>query len=287
MVIIPKVTYGTEKVQKIKKNKQEKITCSKCGLIKSANINNFFKTENPLYNEIFPTCKDCVYELYNSHIQSGLDVRESTIRICELLDRPFLEDLFYNTFEKEQDSNKFLGIYLKNSMMQQYKKQGVVRFKDSIFNKNSLQAQESAFNDNLKIYNEEWNGYYTQSDISYLNKYLKGLHDDFKIITTSHKDYAKKIAQASLAMDKAFQEMSNGTNGADKRYKDLQSTFDTLSKSAQFSESQRGINDVSLGCFGVIFDKVEKRMFVPQHQPKDIDVYDQLLEQFANINKSL
>lgn len=271
------------------KVKRNEITCTKCGLIKTENITNYFKTENPLYNGFFPTCKSCIYELYNSYLQSGSGIREATIKICELIDRPFVDEVFYNTYEKEKDKDneKFLGVFLKNVSMQQYRKQGILRYKDSIFASNTSQSQQIMHDDKTKVYSEDWNGYYTQADINYLDKYITGLANDFKIITTSHKDYAKKIAQASLAMNKAYQDMLNGENGADKRYKDLQSTFDTLSKSAQFSESQRGINDVSLGCFGVIFDRVEKNCYVPQHHPLEKDDYDKILDQFANINKSL
>ena len=42
-----------------------------------------------------------------------------------------------------------------------------------------------------------------------------------------------------------------------------------LSKSAQFAESQRGANDVALGCFGRVFDAVEKHNWVPEHIPTD------------------
>ena len=44
-------------------------------------------------------------------------------------------------------------------------------------------------------------------------------------------------------MDKAFDEMINGTEGADARYKNAREAFDTLSKSAKFSESTRSVND--------------------------------------------
>ena len=60
-----------------------------------------------------------------------------------------------------------------------------------------------------------------------------------------------------------------------------------LSKSAQFAESQRSANDVSLGCFGRVFDAVEKHNWVPTHIPDDEDMYDKLLKQFSNIEKSL
>lgn len=271
---------GSSQKSKLKVKRNE-ITCSKCGLIKTANLNNYFKTENPLYNEFFPTCKNCVYDLYNTHLQSGLNIKEATIKICELLDRPYIDEVFYNTYEKEKDSEKFLGLYFKNSAMRQYRKQNILRYKDSVFINNSI------YSDDVKIYNEEWNGNYTQSDINYLNKYIQGLYNDFKIITTNHKDYAKKIAQASLAVNKAYKDMLDGVSGSDTRYKNLQSTFDTLSKSAQFSESQRGINDVSLGCFGVVFEKVEQKKWIPIHSPLEKDDYDELIDHFSTINKSI
>ena len=269
------------------KIKRNEITCSKCGLIKTANISNYFKTANPLYQEFFPTCKDCIYELYNSYIKSGSNSRDAIIKICELLDRPYIDDVFYNTYEKEKDNPNILGIYLKDVSMPQYKKQGLLRYGDSIFARNSTNSAQEIFEDKTRTYDEEWNGRYTKSDIDYLNKYYQGLNNDFKIITTNHKDYAKKIAQASLAVNKAYQDMLDGVSGADKRYKDLQSTFDTLSKSAQFSESQRGANDVSLGCFGVLFDKVENKKWIPIHTPVEKDDYDKLIDYFASINKSI
>lgn len=276
------------------KVKRSEITCTKCGLIKAANITNYFKTENPLYNEFFPTCKDCVYEEYNSMLNNGLNMRQATIKVCELLDRAFINDVFFSTYEKEKDSKKFLGLYLKNSVMQQWKRQGIIRYKDSIFETITINENKSFQNEmNLqsdyeeKKYSKQWVGEYTKADIEYLDKYLRGLHSDFKIITENHKDYAKKIAKASLHMDKCFQDMLQGVAGADKRYKDARETFDTLSKSAQFSEQTRGQNDVSLGCFGVLFERVEQKKWIPQHTPLEKDDYDKMIEYFSTINKSI
>jgi hypothetical protein len=288
VVLIPKVTYGTEKVPQSKlKIKRTEITCTKCGLIKSVTINNFFKTENPLYNEFFPTCKDCIYELYQGYIQNGSDIREATIKICELLDRPYIEDIFFSTYEKEKDSKKLLGVYLKNSSMQQWKKQGILRYKDSIFAKNSSQSMQTIFEDQTRIYSEEWNGRYTQTDINYLNQYLTGLHADFKINTTSYKDYAKKICCASLAVNKAYQEMLDGVNGADKKYKDLQATFDTLSKSAQFSENSRSSISAGINSICQVVDKIESKTWIYELEEFEKDAIEHLLDQFNNIQKSL
>jgi len=271
----------------ITKIKRKEITCTKCGLIKSVNIGNFFKTDNPLYNEFFPTCKNCIYELFNGHIQGGSDIRNAIIKICELLDRPFIDEVFYSTYEKEKDNNKILGLYFKNSAMQQWKKQGIIRFNDSIFSRISSQATQEVFEDNVRIYSEEWNGRYTQTDINYLNKYLTGLHNDFKINTTSYKDYAKKICCASLAVNKAYQEMLDGVNGADKKYKDLQATFDTLSKSAQFSENSRSSISAGINSICQVVDKIENKTWIYAMDEYEKDDIEHLLDQFNNIHKSL
>jgi len=284
----------TQKPKTKVKIKRNEITCTKCGLIKTSNISNYFKTENPLYNEFFPTCKDCIYEEYNLMLTKGSNMREATIKICEMLDRPFINDVFFSTYDNQKDSKKFLGLFLKNSSMQQWKKQGLLRYKDSIFetitsniNNNAEDLLDLYDNKEDKKYSKQWVGDYTKSDIEYLDNYLRGLHTDFKIVTENHKDYAKKIAKASLHMDRCFQDMLLNIPQSDKRYKDARETFDTLSKSAQFSEQTRGQNDVSLGCFGVLFERVEQKKWIPLHVPLEKDDYDKMIEYFSTINKSI
>ena len=120
-----------------------------------------------------------------------------------------------------------------------------------------------------------------------METYYNDLRTDFKIVTRNHQDYARKIAKASLAMDRAYDDMIKGVQGSDTRYKNLKDTFDQLSKSAQFAEDKRGANEVGLGCFGVTFDKVEKRQWIPKHDPINKDDYDKMLDAFSTINKSL
>ena len=141
--------------------------------------------------------------------------------------------------------------------------------------------------DEVPRWDDDWQGVYSKSDLKYLNEYYNGLNNDFKIVTTNHKDYARKIAQASLSQSKAYQRMLKNEEGADVAYEKATKLFDMLSKSAQFAESQRGANDVALGCFGRVFDAVEKHNWVPEYIPTDEDMYDKLLKQFANIERSL
>lgn len=137
------------------------------------------------------------------------------------------------------------------------------------------------------VYDEKWMGKYTKKDIDYLNNYYAGLERDYKIITENHRDYARKIAKASLQMDKAFDEMINGLDGADARYKNAREAFDTLSKSAKFSESTRSVNDVGISSFSKVAAMVEAHNWIPEHKPLKKDTIDEMIDYLSTITKSL
>ena len=137
------------------------------------------------------------------------------------------------------------------------------------------------------IYSEFWMGDYSKRDIDLLDKYYAGLNRDYKIVTENHRDYAKKIAKASLMMDKAYEDMLKGVAGADKMYASAKDIFDSLSKSAKFSEDKRSINDVGISSFSKITSIVENHNWIPQHVPKEKDMYDQMLEALSVINQSV
>lgn len=290
---MPKVTKSPVKIPS---NKE--LTCGACGHLK--NVKEYYISYNPVHSTgRIPYCKKCLKKMICN--EQGIVELEKLKETLRLIDKPFIYDLWRTSLD---DKNDAFGTYMKNLALVQNRQ---LYWKDSIFqpqldielnyehslneqvndskNKNEVKINENRNED--KIFSKEWHGFYTQYELDYLDEYLKGLKNDFKIITTNHKDYAKKICQASLAVNKAFQDMTDGIEGAEKRYKDLQDTFDKLSKSAQFSESQRGINDVSLGCFGVIFDKVEKKQWIATHTPLEKDDYDILLEAFSTIKKSV
>lgn len=140
---------------------------------------------------------------------------------------------------------------------------------------------------NPLIYSEEWMGEYTQADLDRLNRYYNDLNNDYKIVTVNHRDYARKIAKASLMMDKAYDDMLKGVSGADKLYANAKDIFDSLSKSAKFSEDKRSINDVGISSFSKIVSMVESHNWIPEYVPKDKDVYDELLDALRVIGKSL
>ena len=167
------------------------------------------------------------------------------------------------------------------------------RYSGVIENKNNSQntttssiSQPKKIEEDL-VYSEFWMGEYTQKDIDLLDKYYAGLNRDYKIVTENHRDYAKKIAKASLMMDKAYEDMLKGVSGADKMYSSAKDIFDSLSKSAKFSEDKRSINDVGISSFSKITSIVENHNWIPQHVPKEKDMYDEMLEALSVINKSV
>lgn len=255
--------------------------CAKMGRFQS--VNNFYKSRNPEMPH-HPYCKECVDEMIDiNNLNTIYDVLRS-------LDTPFIMDV-WNKVCKENESN-YLGKYITAISKGKYSD---FKWADSIFELTEHEEKEVApvVTEQLKnvpVWSDEWYGEYTPEDLRYLNEYYESLKKDFKIVTRNHKDYARKIAQASLAMNKAYNEMLiKGDKESSDKYKLASSTFDSLSKSAQFSESSRSANDVSLGSFGVIFDRVEKHEWIPEYVPSDNeeDVYDKLIRQFGNIERSL
>lgn len=253
--------------------------CNKMG--KHLCSDDFYKSRNNMV-EHHPYCKDCVEEMIDiNNLQTVFDV-------LKVLDIPFIMDEWNSVCNS--CNQKYIGNYLKIINFNKRSKYLNLGFEDSIYELSEGEDMSDAVEESLNEipkWSDEWQGSYTASDLKYLNDYYNGLNNDFKIITTNHKDYARKIAQASLSQMKAYQKLLNGVDGADIAYEKATKLFDMLSKSAQFAESQRGANDVALGCFGRVFDAVEKHNWVPEYVPTDEDMYDKLLKQFSNIERSL
>lgn len=254
--------------------------CKKMG--KHLSVNDFYKTRND-GTPYHPYCKDCVNEMID------INNLETVYDVLKILDIPFIMDVWNDVCNSKKGN--YFSNYLKEINFLHKKQYEKCRYKDSVFElsppKEDTDEKTSDVFYAIPVWSDEWQGRYTQSDLKYLNDYFKGLENDFKIITTNHRDYARKIAQASLSQMKAYQQMLDGKDGADAAYEKATKMFDMLSKSAQFAESQRGANDVALGCFGRVFDAVEKHNWVPEYVPMDEDMYDKLLNQFSNIKRSL
>lgn len=257
----------------------DKKECVKCK--RSYVLDKFYQANNAL---IFPdgrvnVCKPCTISYIEEHGTTAM------MEILRAINKPFI----YSIFSK---NNSFTDLITQINSLPQHRDKTWEHSefddgKQEFISPTTEKQEPIEQQDNNKQWSQKWLGEYTKSEVSYLDSYLRNLHNDFKITTENHKDYARKIAKASLHMDKCFQDVLAGVTGADKRYKEAKDIFDSLSKSANFAESGRGQNDVSLGAFGVTFDQVEQNQWVPKHMPMDEDAYDKMLRQFSTIRDSV
>lgn len=310
---------------RIKKKVKPKKTCPICKKDKSI-ATGFYKSTSPLYQTdgCVPICISCVKK--NVLNDDGTVNKKALKTMCQRIDKPlYWDDLdsSYNQARAEHGylsddevakmGEKIIGYYFKNinSLRQTKDKSFADSEKDGFVHSNSnmLSAEKeritkkymnnesiSSLNKIKKemtmpsekiIYSEDWMGNYTESDIKKLDNYYKGLERDYKIITENHRDYARKIAKASLQMDKAFDEMMNGVDGADKRYDNAMKAFDMLSKSAKFSESTRSVNDVGASSFSKVAAMVEAHNWIPEHKPMKKDTIDEMIDYLSTITKSV
>jgi hypothetical protein len=276
------------------------ITSKECLIChKTKKVSNYYihRDNKPGHGTDF-TCKEC-----NKKIVTNL---EGLKKYCDLNSRHFVQDLYdlahktstekyvndveFNSLSEEKRES-FLFEKVKNIY---FSRMGGTQYY-SYLNTNEGQYNEEIMEDNLeaikedsepikkekKIYSSEWQGTYSRSQLDYLESYYFDTTNDFVITTRSHKDYVKKIAKASLAMDEAFDDMMQGTTGADKRYKENKTIFDSLSQSAKLSEKTRGQNDVAgLGSLSEIVMKLEQTGFLQ----KKIEFEDDAI---SKINKDL
>lgn len=269
---------------------------------------------------LIPYCKDCIKKRVTK--DTGEIDEDKLQNLLQQIDRPYYIDVLRSARNQYAKENQHLppetikyygqdiaGLYFKNINMRQNKSK---TYKDSVDtgfyrnSNNSKKVDSKSSNPTVKspnnleelnennskyveplIYSEKWRGKYTASDIKSLDAYYKALDQDYKIITENHRDYARKIAKASLQMDKTFDDMMNGVDGADKKYENATKVFDTLSKSAKFSESTRSVNDVGISSFSKVAAMVESHNWIPEHKPLEKDAIDELIDYLSTITKSL
>jgi hypothetical protein len=278
-------------------------------------LGDFYASSSTLFSSgRVPICKSCIKE--KSLDTSGEVNLDKFHNILRQIDKPFLLSIYQSACDEAQISlntgvgrTDVLGTYFKNIQSlpqnknltyadsEDYNKKFPVNQYASAKASNGSTSKSNAdiYNngdiegkvDEKLVYSKKWIGNYTATDLEYLENYYDGLDRDYKIATENHKDYARKIAKASLQMDKCFEDMMAGVSGADTRYKNARETFDSLCKSAKFSESTRSLNDVGLSSFSIITDRVEAHNWIPEHTPVIKDDIDKLLDYLSTITKSL
>lgn len=141
----------------------------------------------------------------------------------------------------------------------------------------------SVVEDTVKVYSPDWGGMYTKSEIEWLDNYYEGLDEAYVLDNINIKDYARKVARASLEVDKRYNRLLAGT-GSSKEYEAAMDIFDKISKSANFAACQRkeptnnGMGSLSEIIYQIEFEHREQ--YEPVTFPPD-DI-DRILADFAH-----
>ena len=104
---------------------------------------------------------------------------------------------------------------------------------NDIFDTQKVQAR-----DEKMTYSTIWRGYFTKEQVDILDATYEEYEKDFDLSNVSVRDYARKVAEASLNADIAEDKMRRGEISASE-YKEVQKIFDDLSKSSNFAACAR------------------------------------------------
>lgn len=106
-------------------------------------------------------------------------------------------------------------------------------------------------------YNRKWRGHFSVEQVEALEEIYAQYEEDFVLDNVNIRDYARKVAKASLNADIAEDKMRRGQISASE-YKEAQKIFDDLSKSSNFAACRRKPGDTSgMGSLGEIILKLE------------------------------
>lgn len=283
------------------KQSGQKKLCHKCN--KEVPLKNFYmnkENKNEMFRDCW--CKDCFY----NYVHDEDSLREYFFFNNRVFPEQRWTEIFQLTKKVIEQSNEYKDCRdidkINKAIFQKVTKQ-VARYMslsnwyqfvdnigDNIQTQRSYNQNETDINNENeeKQHNAIWHGNYTKSELKYLEYYFNGLERDFKLSTSSYIDYARKVAKASLGMDKAFSDVLDGKAGSDKKYKDCKDIFDALSQSAKFSEKTRSENDsAGFGSLGEITKRLEIDGFLQKKITFEKDDVDSIIEDFRWILASI
>lgn len=108
--------------------------------------------------------------------------------------------------------------------------------------KEAGQIVETKKDPNVKTYSPEFNGDFKPAELAYLQEYYSGLESDFDLSDTSLRDNAKKLAKASLLVDKVQNDYMAGRCSL-QDVKDAIAQYDLLLKTGNFAACKRKPED--------------------------------------------
>lgn len=223
--------------------------CLRCGRVKE--LNDYYSNrdwEEQLGKDVW--CKECVNRCTEKdEIREYFweNHREWNERIWELAKKKAESLAAQNTtYQKASEERRQLILdrltcqQVPAVMSPHYKyydptKDGkAVSYQEAKNNGTIIQEEDA----NVKVYSEDFNGYFKPAELRYLETYYQSLENDFDLDTENLRDYARKLSKASLLADKAQDDYAAGRCDFGV-VKDALAQFDMLSKSANFAACKR------------------------------------------------
>lgn len=256
--------------------KTDRVVCMSCH--KTKKVSEFFRdNRNDTGTTLY--CKKCLIEKALNE-ETGMLEKSQLLAVLQLIDRPYIHSTWKNIKIKPISEQKKVGEYLRSMGMSYNKNKS---FCDSDPEMNLDDEDEQT---NEVIFSTEWAGSFTKYDIATLDKKYAGYEQDFTLLAASDKDMAHKCAKASLSLDKCLDMYQRG-KCTDQQLQTIKNVYKDLMGTAKFSPSER--KEFSVTTFGQKADEIERNIYIYDFTPPESqkDIYDILLEQMANIKKSV
>ncbi len=234
------------------------LTCAACGELKKET--NFYTSYNPIHQTgRIPYCKSCLKKMISDEKGNvTIDKLQSTL---QLIDRPFIFDLWKISLEDKMDS---FGCYMKNLSLRQNRE---LTWKDSEFKPqlNSELNYNKTLDKNIDDDNngnisedliEKWGYGYTEQELILFEKKWKQLIDNYGEKTSFHieglKTYIRFRVKEELATAK----------GEVKDAKEWAAMAKDAATAAKINVSQLSKSDISGGVdlLPQLFEAVESEV---------------------------
>ena len=167
--------------------KDDTVVCMSCD--RRLKRSQFYKSFNPKHkSEITPFCKDCWFRLCANPL--GEVDRERFKEVLRMNDRPYIHELFINSFREQKTPTGLVGNYMKRIALHQFKDKS---WEDSIFEiPEEVKKKKPKLNHDFDLseLEDKWGSGYTDEELIAFDKIYRFLVGDSSSKSNIHDDAA-------------------------------------------------------------------------------------------------
>lgn len=251
-----------------KKTKVTKPICTRCGIEKSVNADNFYKSYSILfegnYENRMCVCKECVLEIAEKLKNKYNSEPRALYELCKLLDIYYDNNLYESALKqaKKQNSNVFQIYFQKVSSLQQYR--GKVFIDSELFDKGiqNEEIEEKIGRDVIEFWGR---GLFSQEDYDFLEREYSNLITRYECDSYALEVLFQEIAHQRLDIKKKREQGQS----VDKEIKTLQELLGSSGIKPIQENASMAADQVT---FGTLIKKYENERPIPEPDPEWADV---------------